>query len=172
MPPKVGRRPAARGRALPGLERAPGRGALRRPAAAGEDHIEAFNSFREVRVSDIPSGNLLTCGKLWVTEAHYWKEPTQCAGHCKGLYAEDGELWVEFLIEGTKREHLLKYAIGIPSRRIKGHICRVETIAVKRPRATISSTWRRSKNGGTKTRSLGCRTSWQPREGTRTSLLR
>ena len=121
MPPKVGYRPAARVRAAP---RAPGRGVLRRPAAAVDDPIEAFKGFGEVRVASLPPGDLLSCGKVWVTEAHYWKEATQCLGLCKGLQAENGELWLDFQIEGTKSEHLLRYATGIPNRRLRAHLCR------------------------------------------------
>lgn len=121
MPPKVGYRPAARVRAAP---RASGRGVLRRPAAAVDDPIEAFKGFGEVRVASLPPGDLLSCGKVWVTEAHYWKEATQCLGLCKGLQAENGELWLDFQIEGTKSEHLLRYATGIPNRRLRAHLCR------------------------------------------------
>ena len=93
MPPL--RRPAAAGaeaKAKARLRPGPGRGALRRPARAGEDEergdqniSERFRAGEEVKGLELPLAELRKGTKLLIKEANYWEEKLSMVGIIQGL---------------------------------------------------------------------------------------
>ena len=105
MPPKLRRRPAARGV-----------GARKRPAAAAPP--EAGSDGRRTLLGDLSMAELANLKHLWLKKAVYYHNEIEVAGRLEGVRVSDGNIFIDLETTGTQDEKLLKALTSKRGRRL------------------------------------------------------
>lgn len=61
-------------------------------------------------------------GTVHIKEARYYGRVVQVAGRMRGAFIEDGEMYAETQVTGTKDDELLQVPSGAPNRRLNVHV--------------------------------------------------
>lgn len=118
MPPKIARRALRRPAAA-----AP---RLRRPAARdeGEEEEEAAAPPRLLSALTFPE--LKKLGPVCLQDSKYYGRTIHLAGRLRQAKIEEGEMYVDLTVTGTKDDELLRVLTGTPSRKVSIHCCTEE----------------------------------------------
>lgn len=105
-----------------GLRRPAARPALRRPAAAGVEPPDNADGGKEKPMRALSLQELQQMGTVHIKEARYYGRVVQVAGRMRGAFIEDGEMYAETQVTGTKDDELLQVPSGAPNRRLNVHV--------------------------------------------------
>lgn len=73
-------------------------------------------------LKDLPAAEWIRRG-LIIFQGKYWDEECVWAGKFSGLEAEEGQVYLRIIVEGTQSESLLKYLSGQKPCLLRGHLC-------------------------------------------------
>ena len=74
-------------------------------------------------MTSVPLDKLLGCPKVIVTHGVYWKEKVDAAGTFTGLKVKDGEQWMDFKVDGSQNEPIVRFLSGTSDRTLRAHLC-------------------------------------------------
>ena len=67
--------------------------------------------------------SLKCMGAVYLSDARYYGRTVQLAGHLTNTRLEEGELYGDLKVSGTKDDELLRVLTGTPSRMVQVHLC-------------------------------------------------
>ena len=117
---------------------APRRGALKRPASAiegelgEEDLSEAFREGREVEAHQVKLTAWKVGERIVITEGVYWEEKVKAAGAVKELRVLEDEIYLNFKLEGTQSEALVRWSGGHPATLAEMHLCKPDCVKMSK----------------------------------------
>lgn len=96
----------------------------RRPAAAVEEQVgPGEEAVRKKKFSEVNPRELLNWGPICIEEAIYYGKTAALAGRVVAFRSEDGEIYVDLLVSGTKNEDLLRLLSGVEDKKVAVHLC-------------------------------------------------
>ena len=96
---------------------------MRRPAAKDEGEASDPGVPGSRPLSSLRMQDLRGLGPVYLSDAGYYGRSIQLAGRFGGTRLEDGELFAEFKVSGTKDDELLRVLSGTGDRCVQVHFC-------------------------------------------------